>query len=253
MPTPPFLIPSNSVDLTLPGNALRAAVRVSARPGNTIALDEEGRVAQTWRGDRILARRVVDQEAQLPAFDLPVEWDSVDATSDEFWNPLDPAYVFLRAGVWAGSFLWSIAQVDGFTSTGGSAQDTLAQVSGARLLGEFGAVPWEHVYRSSSVSGEDNVLLYSAFKSGADGPWMQGSAPYRRVSQLDGFQTVLNGQWCGYFRVRAAQRFALAITSATTSSVKARIPGTNSGVVSGTFDRYNDRPAAMALHYIAAT
>lgn len=155
MPTPPCLVPSALIDLTLPANRLRAAVRLSGAAWNALSIRSDGVHAAVGGG--ILVRRVADQPIAVPAGGVAVEWDDAAGFGAASWSSLAPEWVSItKPGVWQA--WWTFAMV------GGEGATVVPSLLGASLVAEDGVVAATHLSSSD---------FWGNFGAGATsrGPW----------------------------------------------------------------------------------
>lgn len=155
MPTPPCLVPTTTIDLTLPANRLRAALRVSGSGENVVRVEPDGVYVPLNGG--VFARRVADQPIGVPTSGAAVEWDDVMANGAASWSSLAPEWIEVsRGGLWQA--WWTVAMVGGENATGAPS------LLGAALVSEDGVVVASH------VSSSDYWTSFGAGGS-SNGPW----------------------------------------------------------------------------------
>lgn len=169
MPTPPFLSPSVSVDLTLPANRLRAAVRVTSRADSQVFLRADG----VYSPERafVSLRREAKQPVDFTSGAAVLEPDTGDASADAEWSPLDPSWFTLREGVWWGALrLNGVLPVDSDPTILNAFKNVVDVAQGLVLESESRYVAVDGVVSTSGASGV-GAFQFARFAAKAAGPW----------------------------------------------------------------------------------
>lgn len=235
MPTPPCIVPSATIDLTLPANRLRAAARISTLPLNALRATPDGLYAQM--DGSVTLRRTANQDVTAPLYGVAVEWDDAVVSESSWWSPLTPSKVDLPSGLWY--MAWRIAAVAADASQLWSPNDA----TGVALVGDNGTTP------VSSVSVVNAGLAFARFSPGPAGPWMTigQRGTFTLPSGVPGYVDAFSG----YVLVQRAASFEVQLT-APFNAGKAYIPGVWTGSYdNGSVSMTADFPAQFVATRVA--
>lgn len=239
MPTPPCIVPSATIDLTLPANRLRAATRISALPLNALRVDEGGVYASAKRS--VVLRRTTNQDVTAPLSGVAVAWDDATVSESSWWSPLAPTKVNLPAGMWYVS--WRLAAVAPEASQVFGAYEAM----GAALVGDDGTTPASSVFSeiSSTLAQQTRFARYSP---GQFGPWI--TLGQRGTFSLPSGAQCFSDAWSGYVLVQRPSAFEVQVT-APFGAGRAYIPGAWTGSYSDPSSMTADFPAQFVATRVA--
>lgn len=217
MPTPPCVVPSSTIDITLPANRLRLAARVSSAPLNALSSGADG-VYAAGDGSIVLSRSA-NQDVSAPLVGVAVAWDGAYASESSWWSPLDPTRLNLPAGLWYVS--WRIAAV----APEAAQIFTAYQAVGVQLVGDNGTIPASSLFSEVSASLA-STARFSRYSPSPTGPWL--TLGQRETTFLTGGATVQSDVWSGYALIPDAATFEVQVT-VPFGAGKAYIPGSWTG------------------------
>ena len=243
MPTPPFLSPSVSVDLTLPGNRLRAAVRVTARADSQVSLLPDG----VYVPERayVALRRETNQACDFTSGAVAVEWDAGEASADAGWSSLDPSWVTLREGVW-----WGVIHTVGVVPKASDPADLYTFPLLSDLAQGFVLESESRYVAINNVQGRSSVVTsnyqFQAHGAQAAGPWSAWISA-DLVGDFEG-NTALVGTFSGHFLVPREERYRVVVRAQSTPiGVPGWIAGEQTATPAG-----SDPPAVFPSYMVAS-
>lgn len=205
MPVSPPLVPTGSVDLTLPGGRLRAAVRAAVRPDSTVELRDDG--VYVRERSFVALRRETKQPVDFTSGAAVFEADAGDASADAAWSPLVPSWFTLREGVW-----WATIRLNGVLPVSSSPdyinafQNVVDVAQGLVLESESRYVAIDGVVSTTGASGVGSYQ-FSRYAAKAAGPWPVWLAA-DNMADWQG-QNVMAAMFVGAFLVPRTERYRL--------------------------------------------